>query len=250
MAIITRYVSMAMSLIWTLVLRLVNTLDAMYGKTCRGHHTPAVGVGGRGGGHRGSENQSPFANSPLGSGRSSQSPSPSPSDLPSGVRYIRATPTSIYRPVTHRSATVAKRRDPSPGKNLRFAEPLVSANGKTDTKCRSSERIDRPCRSRQPLNRPVIKPVDATDSHKPVAKSPATGQSSPIFASGVEFGGDTQRTTTAAPKRTHSCCRSKSASRESTPESGTTSSSPTEPKTVVKTAINVPNKTVHKYAII
>ncbi|CAG2183682.1 unnamed protein product, partial [Oppiella nova] len=42
----------------------------------------------------------------------------------------------------------------------------------------------------------------------------------------------------------------KSASRESTPESGTTSSSPTEPKTVVKTAINVPNKTVHKSTVL
>ncbi|CAG2111742.1 unnamed protein product, partial [Medioppia subpectinata] len=227
---------------------LVSTLAAMF-KHGRTFHTPAATAAAKSRGRSpAAPHVSPFTTSPT----DPLAVSPTPSDLPDGVCYIRQTPNSIYRPVTHRSATVVKKRDPSPGKSLRFAEPLVSATRRADpTRAKSSERIDRPCRSRQHLNRPLIKPTDTPDggndcAHKTVVKSPATSQTSPIFASSDVFGGDCNA---SAVKPLNNCVRSKSVSRESTPDSGR-SASPPEPKTLVKTAINVPNKTVHKSSVL
>ena len=158
---------------------------------------------------------SPFASHP------SQEPMASPSltspktatELPSGVRYIRQTPSSLYRPITGRpiASNVTKRRDKSPEKNLRFADPIQCS--------RKHEKIINPttipiatkptARTRSTsMDRNLVRPVISAEpspteckrfsSHnqKVVATSPATRQTSPIFST-VDFGGDSNRNSTS-----------------------------------------------------
>jgi hypothetical protein len=124
---------------------------------------------------------------------STSTPSPrtqTQTKLPTGVRYVRQTPSSIYGSVPYKEQS-------SPTKKLRFADPLMSVRKteKTDNKSSPTpkrvttssekEKMIRPVLIQQSVNNKKSPKSSSNFTSKTVALSPAFKSSSPIFSTNV-----------------------------------------------------------------